>query len=54
MTGMLLLGPMTAHTASSGWSYGYTHGMSDHMDGIPRNDHCGFQFSNSCCINCKL
>lgn len=54
MTEMLLLGPMTAHTASSGWSYGYTHGMSDHMDGIPRNDHCGFQFSNSCCINCKL
>ena len=51
---MLLLGPVTAYAASSGWSNGYTRGTYDYANGNAFNDHCSFAYSNSYCFDYRL
>jgi hypothetical protein len=51
---MLLLGPVTAHAASSGWSDGYARGTYDYANGNAFNDHCSFAYSNSYCFDYRL
>jgi hypothetical protein len=53
-TVILLLGPVTAHAASSGWSNGYARGTYDYANGNAFNDHCSFAYSNSYCFDYRL
>jgi hypothetical protein len=50
----LLLDPLTAYAASSGWSNGYARGTYGYANGNAFNDHCSFAYSNSYCFDYRL